>query len=227
MIKTYINGIKFGLILQFAIGPMCLLVFNTSQNTGLLVGLYLVLAIALVDAFYITLASIGASQLLENKKIKATVKILGSTIIIALGINIILNVFGINFIPALNLTTSSTNIFIKGLILALSNPITIVFWGSVLTTKIIEDNLKKKELFIFSCGLVSATILFLSSVAILGTILSSFIPKAISNIINIIVGLYIIFFGIRLLTEKNKKVGVNKNELWNNKSKTKWKRKTI
>lgn len=30
------KGLKFGMLLQFAIGPMCLMVFNTSATYGLL-----------------------------------------------------------------------------------------------------------------------------------------------------------------------------------------------
>ena len=202
MLKKYFSGLKFGLLLQIAVGPMCLMVFNTAKNVGFLIALSLVLAIALVDAFYITLAGLGVSKLLEKEKIKKIFKIIGSLVLILFGINIILNVFGINIIPGLNLKPTSTNIFIQGLVLTLSNPITIVFWGSVLTTKIIEDKLKKKELIIFSIGLVSSTLSFLTLVAILGTMLSNFIPDNISSILNVIVGILIIFFGIKMLVKK-------------------------
>ena len=74
--------------------------------------------------------------------------------------------------------------------------------GSVLTAKIIEDGLKKKELFVFSAGLVSATIFFLTFVAILGTIISGFISNEISNVLNVVVGLLIICFGIKLLIKR-------------------------
>lgn len=202
--KKYLDGLKFGMLLQLAVGPMCLMVFNTAKNVGFLVALTLVLAIALVDAFYIVLASIGVSKILEKPKIKRIFKIIGSLVLIIFGINIILNVFNINIIPGLNLKPTSSNIFIQGLILTLSNPITIVFWGSVLTTKIIEDNLNKKELAIFSIGLVSSTIIFLTFVAVLGTMLSSFIPENISNILNIMVGILIVFFGIKMMFKKDK-----------------------
>lgn len=203
MIKKYFSGLKFGLLLQIAVGPMCLMVFNTAKNMGLLVALSLVFAIALIDAFYITLASVGVSKLLEKENIKKIFKIIGSLVLILFGINIILNVFSVNIIPGLNLKPTSTSIFIQGLILTLSNPITIVFWGSVLSTKIIEDELEKKELIIFSIGLVSATLLFLSLIAILGTMFSNFIPDNISNVLNIIVGVLLIIFGIKMLAKNN------------------------
>ena len=204
MIKKYFDGLKFGMLLQLAVGPMCLMVFNTAKNVSFLVALSLVLAIALVDAFYILLAGLGVSKLIEKKNVKAIFKIVGSLVLVIFGLNIILNVFNINLIPGLNLKPNTANIFIQGLILTLSNPITIVFWGSVLTTKIIDDKLKKKELFIFSTGLVSSTLTFLTLVALLGTVLSSFIPETVSNILNVIVGLLIIGFGIKMLIKKEK-----------------------
>ena len=200
--KRYFEGLRFGLLLQFAVGPMCLMVFNTAQNTGFLVALSLVIAIASVDAFYILLASLGASKVLGNKKIVKIVKILGAIVLIIFGLNIILGVFGINIIPGLNLKPNSSNAFIQGIVLTLSNPITIVFWGSVLTTKIVEENFRKKELIVFSTGLVSSTLLFLTIIAILGTILSNFIPDIVSKTLNIAVGIIIICFGIKLLLKK-------------------------
>ena len=205
MTKKYFDGLKFGMLLQLAVGPMCLMVFNTAKNVSFLVALSLVLAIALVDAFYILLAGLGVSKLMEKKNVKSVFKIVGSLVLVIFGLNIILNVFNINLIPGLNLKPNTTNIFIQGLILTLSNPITIVFWGSVLTTKIIDDGLKKKELAVFSIGLVSATLFFLTFIALLGTILSGFIPESVSNVLNIIVGLLIIFFGIKMLVKKDKK----------------------
>lgn len=202
MMRKYFNGLKFGLLLQIAVGPMCLMVFNTAKNVSFLVALSLVFAIALVDAFYITLASFGVSKLLEKESVKKVFKIIGSIVLMIFGINIILNVFGINIIPGFHLKPSSTNIFIQGLILTLSNPITIVFWGSVLTTKIIEDKLEKKDLIVFSVGLVSATLFFLTMVAVLGTILSSFIPGTIADMLNIVVGILIAFFGVKMLVKK-------------------------
>ena len=203
--KRYLEGLKFGMLLQFAVGPMCLMVFNTAQNTGFLVALSLVIAIALVDAFYILLASLGVSKLLGNKKVEKIIKIIGSVVLMLFGFNIILNVFGINIIPGLNLKPNSSSAFIQGIILTLSNPITIVFWGSILTTKIIEEKFEKKELAIFSVGLVSTTLIFLTMVAVLGMILSNFIPDMISKILNVVVGLVIIGFGIKLLIKKNSK----------------------
>lgn len=202
--KRYFEGLRFGLLLQIAIGPICLMVFNTAKNAGFLTAMIFIIAVALVDAFYIALASVGASKVLEKSKLKNIFKYVGALVLILFGINIVLNVYEINLIPGLNFAVNSKNIFTQGLILTLSNPMTIIFWGSVLTTKIIEDKFEKNELRIFSIGLVSSTLFFLTLVALLGRLLSSFIPNNISNIINIFVGFAVVCFGVKLLINKEK-----------------------
>ena len=112
MLKRYLSGLRFGMLLQIAIGPMCLMVFNTAKNAGFGVAMSLVLAVALVDAFYIALASIGVSKLLEKDSVKKVFKVVGALVLILFGLNIILGVFGINLIPGLNLKPTSSSVFI-------------------------------------------------------------------------------------------------------------------
>lgn len=78
------------------------------QN-GFFVAMSLVIAIALVDAFYILLASLGASKLLGNEKVEKVVKIVGAIVLMIFGLNIILNVFGINIIPSFISSHSAMN----------------------------------------------------------------------------------------------------------------------
>ena len=203
--KKYIEGIKFGMIVQFIIGPICLLVFNTSKNNGFFYTLPLIIVIACVDTFYITLSCIGASKIFSKKKVKNLFKIIGSIILILFGTNTILNGFKINILPGMNLKPSTENIMIEGLLLALSNPIVIMFCGSVLTTKLIEEPMKKRNLIKFCMGLVSSTLIFLTTLAFISSFIAKFMPEFLSNIINIIVGLIIIYYGIIKLIEKPKR----------------------
>lgn len=208
-LKKYLSGLKLGMLLQLAIRPMCLIVFNTANNSSFLLAFTLVLVITLVDAFYIILAGLGVSKLLSKKKLKIIFKIISSTILILFGVNTILKTYGINLIPGIPLKLTAFNIFLQGLILTILNPMTIIFWGSILTTKIIDDNFSKEELNLFSYGLISSTLIFLTFIAILGMLLSNFIPDNISNVLNVIVGIIIILFGIRMLVKKDNKKSEN------------------
>ena len=180
--KRYVEGLRFGMLLQLAIGPMCLLVFHTAQNTGFFHALTLVAAIAFADGLYILLAGIGASKLLERGGVKRVIRTVGGSVLMLFGLNTVLNVWGINLIPAFSVAADAGNLFFKGLLLTLSNPLTILFWGSVLTAKIVEDDLQREELAVFSVGLVSATLFFMTGVAALGTVLKAFIPSGITMV---------------------------------------------
>ena len=98
---------------------------------------------------------------------------------------------------------NSMHINLKDCNMTLSNPLTIVFWGSVLTAKIADEGLKKGDLASFSCGAVSATVLFMTCVAALGTVLSTFLPDRAAAGLNLLVGLLIVFFGLRMLMRRS------------------------
>lgn len=97
---------------------------------------------------------------------------------------------------------NSQNIFIQGLLLTASNPLTIIFWSGVFSTQVIENNLNKNQMIFFGMGCVLSTLLFLTAVAIGGSILSGFLPQILIHMLNIIVGILLIFYGIRLLLKK-------------------------
>ena len=101
MIQRYFSGLRFGMLLQIAIGPMCLMVFNTAKNAGFWVAMSLVLAVALVDAFYIALASVGISRIMEKESVKKIFKVVGALVLILFGLNIILGVDEKDFETAL------------------------------------------------------------------------------------------------------------------------------
>lgn len=201
-----IDGLKFGMLLQFAIGPMCLMVFNTSAKYGLNMGLLLMLSISLVDAFYIILSALGVGSIMKNNYIKKSIKIFGMIILTLFGANMIFESFNISLLPSVNLFANITgkNIFIQGLLLTSSNPLTIIFWSGVLSTQVIEKNYTKTQMFYFGLGCVLSTIIFLTTIAFLGTTIRVFLSDNIMKVLNTIVGSIIIYFGIKLLFKKEK-----------------------
>ncbi len=199
-----VKGFKFGMLLQFAVGPMCLLVFQTSASYGLLTGLSLVLSIALVDALFIALSGFGVAALINKKRIKVLVKITGAALLILFGADIIAGAFHVTLLPSLQLFSdiSTEHIFLKGILLTASNPLTILFWSGVFTTQVIENNYNRVKLFFFGTGCVLSTLTFLSFIALLAMFLRSFFNDAILQILNICVGVMLLFFAVRLLLKK-------------------------
>lgn len=199
-----LKGLKFGMLLQLAIGPMAMMVFNTSTAYGFMVSLRLVLAIALIDALYISFSSFGAATLIKKSRIEKVVKLIGCFVLVLFGINTLSNVLTFSFFPDISLFsyTSSENLFVQGLLLTASNPLTILFWSSLFSTQMIENEWNKQQLLLFSVGSVSATLIFLTFIALMGSLLSSFLPDIIIQLLNVTVGIALILFGIRLLFRK-------------------------
>lgn len=203
-----IKGFKFGMILQIAIGPICLFIFQSSCKNGFLVGEIGVLAAALADTIYILAAIYGIGTFIEkNKNAKKYLKIFGIIVLIIFGISTILGVFNISFIPSFNVssTISSNEVFLTTLVLTLSSPLTIVFWAGVFSSKIIEEDMKKREMILFGCGAVISTILFLSIISILGSVTSNFLDEKYIKALNLLVGLILIYFAIKLVIKKDAK----------------------
>lgn len=198
------KGIKFGMLLQLAVGPMCLLVFNTSAKYGFWVGMSLVLAIALIDLLFITLSGIGVGGIIDKVNIKIAIKLFGAIVMIVFGANMIANAFNFSLLPNIQLFTkvNEKSIFVQGLLLTASNPLTIIFWSGVFTTQVIENNYNKRQLCYFGLGCVLSTVCFLTFVVLLSTAISGFLSPNIMQVLNICVGCIIIYFGVRLIFKR-------------------------
>jgi threonine/homoserine/homoserine lactone efflux protein len=194
------KGFRFGLLLQIAIGPVCLFIFQTAIASGFFTAETGVLAVVLVDAFFIFAAILGMGTLINRfSKTKAILKYFGAFVLILFGLSNILGVFNISFLPGLNLSPSvhSRNIFITMLLLTLSNPLTILFWAGVFSTKLVEENFKQNEVYLFGCGAVLSTAFFLTGVALIGSLVNTFINEEFIMILNLAVGLVLILFGVK------------------------------
>lgn len=192
------KGFKFGIILQLAIGPVCLFIFQLSAMKGFFIGLTAVFGVTLVDGAFILAAIKGVGSLLESQKMKARLKVFGGLVLIIFGLSTILGQFDINFIPSLSLqsTSESSSGFFKAVILTVSNPLTIIFWAGVFSTKIIEENMKDKDVYYFGLGAVLSTFFFLTIITLVGNFTMMFLSRKLIHLLNIIVGIILIYFGI-------------------------------
>lgn len=194
------KGFKFGMILQLAIGPMCIFIFQTSIAHGFWMGEMGVVGTAVIDSLEIILAIIGIGVILKcNKKAEKFLKIFGVVILFLYGMNSILSVFNIYFLPNIGISSfkNSGNIFVKAVILALSDPLTIVFWAGIFSIKITEEKFCKKDLQLFAFGCILATLFFLSLISFIGSFTKQIIPLFFINIINFSVGLLMFYFAYK------------------------------
>jgi threonine/homoserine/homoserine lactone efflux protein len=200
-----LKGFRFGMLLQIAVGPVCVFIFQTAITSGFITAESGVLAVIFVDALYILLAILGIGALLERSSgIKKFLKYFGATVLVIFGLSNILGALGISILPSLNLAVEnqSGNVFSKVLLLTLSNPLTILFWAGVFSTRLIEDDLDEQEIYAFGTGAVLATAFFLTLIAFLGSLINTFINESFINILNGIVGIALVIFGIKTVLKE-------------------------
>ncbi len=199
-----LKGFRFGLLLQFSIGPMCLLVFNTASTKDFFSAISLVLAISLVDLIYIIFALLGITALLNNEIVKKVLVVVGSFVLFIFGLDIMLSVFDKAILPVIDILSQVKlqSFFWQGIILTASNPLTILFWAGVLTTKLASEDLSKKQLVGYGLGCVLSTIIFLSLVTIIGYYIGIFFSTEIIKLLTLFVGAFVCFFGIKMFCKQ-------------------------
>lgn len=198
--NMFFRGLRFGLLLQFAVGPICLLVFNTAGNKGFAASSLAVLAITLVDGLYILLAGLGLAIFLQNTKVKKVVQFFGATVLILFGLDILLGACGLSDQPDVNLFQwGDGGVFFKAAVMTASNPLTIIFWSGVLSATLTAENIRVKQLLPFGLGCVCATAVFLHGVGLAGALAGAFLPLTFLQALNGCVGAVIICFGLRML----------------------------
>ena len=200
-----IKGFKLGMMLQFAIGPVCVFIFKMGGSEGLITAEFAVLGVAMIDALYIILAISGIASFIDKERVKHIFKLFGTIIVAIFGLQIILGTFGWSVIPNVNLFDGikSENSFLGGLVLTASNPLTIFFWVGVFSTKIAQEKLTRKDVYFFGLGSVLSTIFFLTVIAVTGSITRHFLPVEIIAILNLIVGLALLYFAFRMFIQKD------------------------
>lgn len=198
------KGFKFGMILQLAIGPVCLFIFKIGGNKGFIDAEIGVLGVAVIDALFILLAITGITSFLDKERIKHALKLLGALIVGIFGLQTILGIFGWGLITKLNLLSGikSENSFLEGIVLTATNPLTILFWAGVFSAKITEEKLRRKDIYLFGLGSVLATLFFLTIIAAIGNISGYFLPVEIISILNFIAGVALIYFAFRMIIKK-------------------------
>lgn len=198
MKRALVKGFKFGILLQLAVGPVCLYIFNIGVNEDVLSAEIGILAVILVDAFFMALAALGLAAFLENERIKAVINYFGAAIIAFFGLHLILRGFAVDIIPEMGLlaTTGSSSTFVQAAILTASNPLTLLLWAGVFSAKIAQDKLSLNEAGAFGSGMLLSDYIFLNIIAFLGCFTGTLLNSIAIAVLNIIVGLFLIYLAV-------------------------------
>ncbi|MDR3256789.1 MAG: LysE family transporter [Endomicrobium sp.] len=201
--RLLFDGLKVGLLLQIiGIGPMCMLIFRLSLSlpiSKLLIG---VVGITFADFLYICLTVLSISAII--KKLQRFQRVFDIVV------GAVLIVIGILFITVGRVVSPDTfqgqDLFFWLFGLTIANPITILFTAGLFSLEISKRNMKLKDTGIFAFGFLLATPIFATFVIIVGNFAGTILPNTIVRILNIVMGFVLIYWGIKNIFFKNKKL---------------------
>jgi len=149
-----INGIFFGLIFLFALGPAFFALIQTSIQYGLKKAIFLAIGISFSDIFYVMLVLFGMSKFLETDDFKFWMAVFGGFMLIAYGVYSWFKTPKVHSEESEVKDVSSAKQFAKGMLLNGLNPFIIVSWATWVSAVTINFEYDFGQQVLFFCGML-------------------------------------------------------------------------
>lgn len=201
MIEVIVSGVGLGIILSFLTGPAFFALLKTSIEKGFYGGVSFAFGVFVADILYVALSLYGSSYIAREREILLPLGIIGSVVLLGVGIHYILKKVTIKRSKCLSKREHS-GYFIKGFAMCIFNPTLLLYWISVTSGIVsISSNFDLKRIIpFFACVLL--TQLGIDSLkAFYADKLSHKIEECTLNKINKFAGALIIVFALRLMYE--------------------------
>ncbi len=195
----FFNGLLFGLIFVFSLGPAFFSLVQTSVQKGLSKAILLAVGISLSDIAFVILSMMGITSWLESDRFKIGLSIVGAVVLISYGIYSWFKKPRI-YTNASESTQDVTNVkyVLKGFLLNGFNPFILVFWMGIIGIVSVnfEYNATQQPVF-FSGVLVTIFTTDLFKAFIANRLRSIVTPNSIL-IMNRSIGVILILFGLHM-----------------------------
>lgn len=198
---TLLQNILLGLTLAAPIGPVNVEIIKRGLNAGFRQAFLTGTGAMCADATYLTLIFFGLTAFLKNTSIAGFLGITGSFILIYLGAMSIREYFKKESAPAVGVRRVFKYSFVAGYALAISSPMTIVWWTGVFGALMASQGPVKTNFSAFlSClSILLGCFLWVFSLAVALHWGKKIINEQITRLISMIAGLFLVGFGVYFL----------------------------
>ena len=131
MFEAIILGVGAGLISSFLTGPVFFAMIKTSIEKGFKAGLSLASGVILSDIVLISVILFGTQFFEYKESFDKYVGLVGGIFIVCVGFYYLFSTVKINYNEADNLKVSKRNYVLKGFLMCLLTPSTLMFWVTV------------------------------------------------------------------------------------------------
>lgn len=196
------NGIKLGIVLAFLVGPVFFTIMQTSIERGFWNGARVALGVSVSDTLYVAICYFGLFQFLNDTTVRTNMAYIGGAILILFGLyHLIIKSRKAHAIAVKAANESNSfKYFIKGFIINGITPMVLIFWIGTLSIATIDFGYTKGfEFFVFFSSLLLTVLATDLLKAYLADRLRNLITHRFLVIMNVLVGICLTLFGIRLL----------------------------
>jgi threonine/homoserine/homoserine lactone efflux protein len=195
--STLLQNIILGLTLAAPIGPVNLEIIKRGVNFGFRQSFFTGLGAMSADATYLTLIFFGLTAFLNIAFMKIFLGIAGSIILIYLGALSIKDYFQTIKSTGKSQQRLFNSSYITGYVLAISSPLTIVWWTGVFGALLASQTNSPTGVFTFiSClSILLGCFLWVFSLAVALHFGRKFINEKTTGFISLIAGVFLIVFG--------------------------------
>ena len=197
--EAFGNGLLFGLLLALLIGPVFFALIQTSIQKGFSAGCSMAVGIALSDALYVLIASLGVAALTESKDFQVWLGLAGGTIMLVFGlVNLFKKVVFRQESSEKEERGGLLKQFIKGFMLNGINPFVLLFWIGIASMLKLNYSYSLAQEVSFFSGIVLTVFLL--------DLVKSFVAHKLRKILSLrfmvwmnrIVGIALVLFSFRL-----------------------------
>ncbi len=130
MLELIISGIGLGIVLSFLTGPVFFALIKTSIEKGFYAGVALAAGVVVSDFIYMTITLFGTSLLSFESTYRMPIGIVGSIVLLSIGLYYLLKKVEINFVEETS-RIKHAGYFFKGFFMCIFNPFILLYWVSV------------------------------------------------------------------------------------------------
>jgi threonine/homoserine/homoserine lactone efflux protein len=197
-----LNGIKFGVVLAFLVGPVFFTILQTSVEKGFWKGALVAFGVSLSDILCVVICYFGLIQFLQEPRFRVYMAYIGGGILVVFGIYYVV-VKGRKKTETVVESTETKGFFrhiIKGFLINGLSPSVIIFWiGTVSVTTLNFGYSRGLDFFLFFAAVLITVLTTDLIKAYLADRLGKWVTPKVIMIMNILLGIGMVVFGIRLI----------------------------
>ncbi len=199
LMLAFFNGLFFGLIFVFAIGPSFFLLIQNSIAYGFRKGVLIALGISLSDILFVALTLVGFAAFFDNPAHSRPMAIIAAAILMVFGIYSMVRKPVIHDEDAIIKGHSPFRFIFKGFLINIFNPTIALFWITLSSTISINYHETPQQQIFFFAGMLITILTTDILKAYAANRVRAFITVRAIRVFNRLVGGVLVIFALSLL----------------------------